>query len=171
LVACDRTNFGCNGGNLATEWKYMQNTGIVTDSCFAYSSGDGSAPKCATSCEDGSIYKKYKAASVVKATNQKEIQSEIYANGPVETGFNVYADFMNYESGIYHHVTGRLEGGHAVKIVGWGVEAGEEYWICANSWNTDWGEKGFFRIRVGDSGIDEAVYAGTADLKNAMIFY
>jgi len=56
LVSCDRTNFGCNGGNLATEWKYMENKGIVSDSCFPYTAGAGKEATCATSCVDGSKY-------------------------------------------------------------------------------------------------------------------
>merc|ERR1712232_475983 len=44
------------------------------------------------------------------------------AGGPVETAFTVYSDFENYAGGIYHHVSGSMAGGHAVKIVGWGVE-------------------------------------------------
>jgi len=49
---------------------------------------------------------------------------------------------MNYDSGVYYHVSGRVEGGHAVKIIGWGHDnaSGLDYWICANSWNTSWGE-------------------------------
>ena len=42
------------------------------------------------------------------------------ANGPVETGFTVYEDFMNYSSGIYKRKSNVVLGGHAVKIVGWG---------------------------------------------------
>jgi len=81
----------------------------------------------------------------------------------METAFNVYSDFMNYASGVYVHKTGTLEGGHAVKILGWGYDSasGLNYWICANSWNTNWGEKGFFRIAFGQCGIDSAVYACT----------
>ena len=45
----------------------------------------------------------------------------------METGFTVYADFANYVSGVYHHVSGAPEGGHAVRIVGWGVDAGTKY--------------------------------------------
>ena len=61
----------------------------------------------------------------------------------METGFTVYADFMSYSGGIYEHVTGGVRGGHAVKIVGWGVEGGINYWICANSWGTSWGDGGY----------------------------
>ncbi len=71
---------------------------------------------------------------------------------------------MNYGSGIYHHVTGKALGGHAVKIIGWGQEEGVNYWICANSWSEDWGEKGFFRIKEGDSGIDKSAFGCTPEL-------
>jgi cathepsin B len=83
------------------------------------------------------------------------------ANGPMETGFSVYSDFMNYKGGVYKHVTGSLLGGHAVKIVGWGYDdtAKSNYWLCANSWGETWGEQGFFKIAFGQCGIDSAVYA------------
>jgi len=64
----------------------------------------------------------------------------------METGFVVYSDFMNYKGGIYHYTSGVMQGGHAVKIVGWGIEHGIDYWICANSWGSKWGENGYFRI-------------------------
>jgi cathepsin B len=132
-------------------WRYMTNTGIVTDTCFPYSSGDGSVPHCphATCAKTSESYTKYKctAGSVVEGTTPAEIKSEIYANGPMETAFTVYSDFMNYESGVYHHVSGTVEGGHAIKILGWGTESGMDYWLCANSWGTDWGLDGFFKIK------------------------
>jgi len=104
----------------------------------------------------------------VKATSIADIQSDIYANGPVETGFTVYADFMSYESGIYQHVKGLQQGGHAVKIIGWGHddESGLDFWTVANSWSEDWGEQGFFRIAHGDSGIDDATYGCVAAVPN-----
>lgn len=59
-------------------------------------------------------------------------------------------------SGVYQHVSGSLVGGHAIKVLGWGEEDGVPYWLCANSWNTDWGDNGeqkrqiflFFCIRL-----------------------
>lgn len=45
-------------------------------------------------------------------------------------------------SGVYQHVSGSAVGGHAIKVLGWGEENGVPYWLCANSWNTDWGDNG-----------------------------
>ncbi|KAF8568976.1 hypothetical protein P879_07956 [Paragonimus westermani] len=83
---------------------------------------------------------------------EEDIMRELMQNGPMEVAFSVYADFMNYDEGIYHHVAGDYLGGHAVKLLGWGVENGTKYWLIANSWNEGWGEKGFFRIL---RGVDE----------------
>merc|ERR1719446_1189983 len=90
------------------------------------------------------------------ASGPNQIKQAIMAGGPVETAFSV---FENYAGGIYHHVSGGMAGGHAVKIVGWGVENGNKYWKIANSWNPYWGEKGYFRIKRGNNegGIEDDV--------------
>jgi cathepsin B len=51
----------------------------------------------------------------------KAIQLEILNNGPVQTTFLVHTDFLTYKSGIYTYVQGEEEGGHSVKIIGWGT--------------------------------------------------
>ena len=65
-------------------------------------------------------------------------------------------------TGVYEHKTGSFLGGHAIKILGWGVESGTEYWLVANSWNPDWGDNGFFKIRrgVNECGIESNIGAG-----------
>merc|ERR1711920_891086 len=93
--------------------------------------------------------------------------TSIMTYGPVETAFTVYADFANYASGIYQHTSGSELGGHAVRIVGWGVDSGTKYWKVANSWNPYWGEKGYFRIKRGDDegGIENQAIASAPDAK------
>merc|ERR1711953_936658 len=97
------------------------------------------------------------------AEGPNEIKQAIMSGGPVETAFTVYSDFENYAGGIYHHISGSEAGGHAVKMVGWGVENAVKYWKVANSWNPYWGEKGYFRIRRGNNegGIEDSVVASS----------
>lgn len=88
-------------------------------------------------------------------------------NGPVEAAFTVYNDFLTYKSGVYRHTSGSALGGHAIKILGWGVEDGTPYWLVANSWNEDWGDKGFFKILRGknECGIEGQIVAGMVNLQ------
>ena len=93
---------------------------------------------------------------------QEQIMRMVIKGGPVSVGFTVYEDFENYVSGIYHHVHGNEVGGHAVKLVGWGVENGTKYWRLANSWNRFWGEGGYFRVKRGrreSCGIEDVAVA------------
>jgi cathepsin B len=130
-------------------------------------------PTCKKSCDSqstsGLTYatnKQFLATSYGIPQNVAQIQTDLMNNGPQEVSFSVYQDFETYTSGIYKHTSGSYLGGHAVKFIGWGVgspsESNQPYWIVTNSWNADWGEKGFFRILrgVNECGIEASVVAG-----------
>jgi cathepsin B len=126
-----------------------------------------SSPTCPKKCdaEAASPHDDFEAdkltfsGEIMSADGEKGIMKAIMEGGPVETAFTVYSDFENYAGGIYHHVTGHMAGGHAVRIVGWGVENDVKYWKIANSWNPYWGEKGYFRIKKGvnEGGVEQFV--------------
>lgn len=153
MVSCDSGDNGCNGGMLNTAWTYLKDTGIVTDACFPYSAGGGTAPACRTTCADGSAFVKQKASSIYPVSGNSKIQSELENNGPVQTAFYVYSSFMSYNSGVYskHWYELSPEGGHAVKFMGWGTESSTDYWLVANSWGTSWGLDGLFKIKRGNN--------------------
>jgi len=153
MVSCDHGDMGCRGGFLPRAWEYIKDTGLLTDSCFPYGAGGGNAPTCATKCADGSPFTRTKAKSVGAINGVDAMQKEIMTNGPIQVAFKVYKSFMSYKTGVYSKLPSETQplGGHAVKIVGWGTEKGTDYWLVANSWDTTWGDEGFFKIKRGSN--------------------
>ncbi|CAB61032.2 Cathepsin B-like cysteine proteinase 3 [Caenorhabditis elegans] len=188
LSCCGTTcGYGCKGGYSIEALRFWASSGAVTGGdygghgCMPYSFApctkncpESTTPSCKTTCQSSYKTEEYKkdkhyGASAYKVTTTKsvtEIQTEIYHYGPVEASYKVYEDFYHYKSGVYHYTSGKLVGGHAVKIIGWGVENGVDYWLIANSWGTSFGEKGFFKIRRGtnECQIEGNVVAGIAKL-------
>jgi cathepsin B len=183
---------GCDGGYPSAAWNWFKNTGVVTGGpygdnkwCSAYQlpncdhhvtgqyqpcgATEYPTPKCTKACDSNTTYgtaytadkHKFKSSYSVPA-NVASIQTEIQTYGSFELAMDVYADFESYKSGVYSHTTGSYLGGHAMKILGWGVESGTPYWLVANSWNEDWGNKGFIKILRGsdECGIESGIVAG-----------
>jgi len=192
VSCCTSCGFGCDGGFPQSAWTYYKSTGLVTggnynskEGCEPYTiascdhhvngtrppcQGEEPTPDCKKKCIDE--YKvpfakdKHFGQSVYSVRSEKQIQTELFKNGPVEAAFTVYADFLTYKSGVYKHTSGSVLGGHAVKILGWGVENSTPYWLVANSWNEDWGDMGFFKILRGkdECGIEDGIVAGAPKL-------
>jgi cathepsin B len=140
LVSCEADNFGCNGGWPDLSWAYMEKSGIVSDACFPYVFGGGLTKPCAIEdgkCTDGSAAKKYFAKEIKEFKSIAEIKKDIFNNGPVETYFTVYYDFLSYSGDIYKRSSDSIIGLHAIKIVGWGREDDTDYWVVANSWGPE----------------------------------
>jgi len=188
-TCCDMCGMGCGGGDPASAWQYWADTGLVTGglynssvgcrpytiaSCEHHTTGpkppcgdEGPTPPCTQQCVSG-YAKKYEddltfGGNVYTISSDvQQIQTEIMNNGPVEADFTVYDDFPSYKSGVYVQTSDNVLGGHAIKILGWGTENNVDYWLVANSWNPDWGDKGYFKIRRGtdECGIEEDINAG-----------
>jgi len=79
-----------------------------------------------------------------------KVQAEVYARGPVAAGVNAN-EILTYSGGIIDMPTKSKMIDHIVSIVGWGTDAatGTKYWVVRNSWGEYWGERGFFRIKMG----------------------
>jgi len=129
---------------------YLKNNGVPDDACFPYT--DNNQP-CSTCPDWESRIDHTKIPSWSHTMNVATMKENIVKNGPQITGIAVYTDFFDYLSGIYEWVDGVLEGYHCVSVVGY--DDANECWICKNSWGTDWGEKGWFKIKYGECGIDD----------------
>lgn len=136
------------------------------------SSIGGSTPTCKSTCDSTPSLnwtdEKTFGGEANWVNGKNNIKTEIRENGPVSSSFTVYNDFPTYSSGVYSKSDGATElGGHAIKVIGWGWDLyGGDYWLCANSWNYGWGDGGYFKIKMGDCGIDDdyTMAAGPAKL-------
>ncbi|GAV67980.1 Peptidase_C1 domain-containing protein/Inhibitor_I29 domain-containing protein [Cephalotus follicularis] len=148
LVDCDTTNDGCDGGYMdyAFEW-IIRNGGIDTESDYPYTSSDGLDGTCDVTKEET------KVVTIDGYEDVDESDSALYcatAKQPISVGMDGSAvDFQLYTSGIYDGDCSDDPNDidHAVLIVGYGSEDGEDYWIVKNSWGTSWGMNGYFYLR------------------------
>jgi len=180
---CSSCGFGCGGGYPGSAWQYYQETGVVEEGCWPYPfpscdhhiphsknpcpGQEYSNPPCPSQCSSswkGPNWNNdlHYGKSAYSLSGVSAIMQELFQNGPVEATFEVYEDFLTYRSGVYQHTTGSYLGGHAVKMMGWGVDGNVPYWLIANSWNPNWGDHGYFKILRGqdECGIEDSISAG-----------
>jgi C1A family cysteine protease len=154
--------FACGGGGCDSGWdpgdaaSFLKSSGIVDAACAPMT-----MPSTGTDVACGDTTKGCAdiASRTYKITGSSQPSSGMFggsvdqvkaalAKGPLETTLTVYTDFLLYDSGIYKHVSGNAEGGHAVSIVGYNDDG--RYWIIRNSWGPTWGEGGFMRVSWDD---------------------
>jgi cathepsin L len=83
--------------------------------------------------------------------NDEQTMKEVVATlGPLACSINGLESLLLYKKGIYNdEECNQGEVNHSVLVVGYGSEKGEDYWIIKNSWDSVWGEDGYFRLPRG----------------------
>lgn len=143
LVSCSSAG-NCSGGYVNTAADFVRDMGLPLDSCFPYTATNST---CANACANWSTAD-YRTTGWhwVAATSPTVdgLKSAVCTYGPVVTTMDVYSDFFSYVSGVYSHVSGTYQGGHAVVIIGYDDPG--QYFIVKNSWGAGWGKSGYFLI-------------------------
>ena len=159
-----------------THFNLVKN-GTVTEECLPYSSSNGiSIESCPTKCKNGDDIVKYYAKNAYTTSEDYSqenyydivtaIIDQLITKGPVESSIIVYQDFSslisksNCKDIIYRYDGYSQEsGGHAVVIVGYGVENNRYYWIVQNSWGEDFCDGGFVKIEFGQIFIEKVAFS------------
>jgi hypothetical protein len=83
---------GCSGGYLDNVWQYLEDKGVVGETCYPYVSGTtGSETPCSSTCTASSpSSQKYKSLACYKLSGVRTIQADILLYGPVMGTFVQY---------------------------------------------------------------------------------
>ncbi|XP_045477255.1 procathepsin L-like [Harmonia axyridis] len=154
----DYGNHGCNGGDSYSGFIYVQNYGIQSGQTYPYVAAQG---KCRQKTAE-----LYVEDYFFLPNSEEQLKTAVATLGPIAVAIESTQVLQHYAGGIFFDrtCTGRLN--HGVLAVGYGVEAGQEYWLIKNSWGSAWGEQGYFRLarnRYNNCGI--ADYASRATVR------
>lgn len=142
-------NVGCDGGfphrgmEMAEKYEYL-----CTEEEYPYLQKNYHCSIKAAKCSSKNVQKSYNHAQL----GEYKLK-EVVAQQPVAAGIMATDYLKLYESGIYSGEgcpdvgdLDNLDINHDTVLVGYGSEAGKQYWIIKNSWGSGWGEIGYFRI-------------------------
>ncbi|TOF88153.1 hypothetical protein CGJ15_24830, partial [Vibrio parahaemolyticus] len=146
LVDCTFTygNAGCDGGWMNTAFEYIRdNNGINTEATYPYEARDG---RCRFKTND--IAATCTGYVDIDYYNEEALAQAVADVGPISVAIDAsWWSFQFYESGVYYESSCDPEYlDHAVLVVGYGTEDGEDYWLVKNSWADSWGDAGYIKM-------------------------
>jgi cathepsin H len=155
LVDCAKrlNNNGCKGGLTSQVFEYiLYNKGINTEFVYSYEAKDKT---CRFKTGAGKVSGHINDVYNITTYSAPDLLKSVGNAGPVAICFQVVSDFRSYKSGVYSstkckNLTSSVN--HAVLAVGYGIatdSAKTPYYIVKNSWNWNWGNKGYFLIKKG----------------------
>ena len=95
--------------------------------------------------------------------NCQQIADWVQSNGVVAISFYIANNFSTVpSSGILANPNpdSYFNGVHSAVILGWITLSGKKYWICQNSWDTYWGDDGYFYMPMDYAATSNMVFYG-----------
>ena len=98
------------------------------------------------------LYKIAFFKKVVKVpANEEALKTATATQGPISVSIHVKGSFLEqfHFTGVYYAPNCPSDFDslmHAVTIVGYGTENGQDYWLVKNSYGTGWGEEGYIKM-------------------------
>nr|XP_032510702.1 uncharacterized protein LOC116765352 [Danaus plexippus plexippus] len=144
LLDCDKYDSGCSGGLPWDALRYFVANGAMSLKSYPYVAKEG---KCRYDSSKVEIrLKEYKHKEKL---SEDQIKEHLYNIGPLSIAITS-SPLASYNGGILIEECHRSYLiNHAVLLVGYGKENGVKYWIVKNSWGQNWGENGYFRMKMG----------------------
>jgi len=141
IVQCDTVDDGCDGGNTATAFEYVQKAGgLQSDADYPYTSYYDVTGTCVSNSSEYVVT----VSSYYSIEGEENMATHVLTTGPLSICLSAET-WATYTSGIL--TTCPTEVDHCVQAVG--VNLDDNYWIVRNSWGTDWGLDGYIWLEYG----------------------
>ncbi|CAF0719827.1 unnamed protein product [Adineta steineri] len=146
LVDCStkQGNAGCNGGYMTQSFQYIKEAGgIQSEDTYPYTAHDDTC-----TFNSSNVIVKVCGFVELQSGNETTLQQAVALIGPIATAVDAsHTSFQMYQSGVYDEPQCQPKfPDHGIFIVGYGNESGKDYWLLKNSWDTQWGEKGYIKV-------------------------
>ncbi len=143
ITQCTTTCFGCNGGWTERAFNYAESHAIVQNSDYPYTSYNGATGNCKVDTSKGVV----KVSTYKTLSGESAMASYVQSTGPLSVCLDA-SSWNSYTGGIMSVCGQSVD--HCVQAVG--VDATSTgYWKVRNSWNTNWGESGYIRLKYGQN--------------------
>ncbi|CAF0964002.1 unnamed protein product, partial [Didymodactylos carnosus] len=147
LVDCSPNN-GCNGGYLGATFSYIQQrSGLQSDSSYPYARRQQTCRL--TQSKVGAI----SSYGNIQQGDEEALKQALVTYGPIAAAIHTTSDLQFYGPGKSTNTQNILDipgcpkqVDHAITIVGYGTDNGRDYWLVRNSWGSNWGLDGYFKI-------------------------
>ena len=180
---------GCCGYQPGKAMMHFKEQGAVSAECLRYSLGSylprdlsedekkdykqANPLQCPASCSNNNPYVFAALAQyeyTLSGVSTSVLKRLIRQSGPVAATMVVDEGFhRQYKCGIYCQSNYDIVGYHAVEIVDYGTSPrGTPFWVVKNSWGSNQGENGYYRIRMGDLGIGQPGFSISAPLRTGL---
>lgn len=167
LVDCCAANAGCNGGWMDNAFDYVKtNGGIDTETYYPYQAHE--TGRCTFNPDPADLGSKCGGfVDVFPRSDEDALKSATAKMGPISVAIDAaHQSFQLYRGGVYEEpACSNKDTDHAVLVVGYGTENGQDYWLVKNSWGTTWGDQGYIKMaRNKDNMCAIAEYASYPDM-------
>jgi len=162
----------CDGGDDLPVYAYAHDTGIPDETCNNYQATNQDCTQenqCYTCDPSGTCaaitnFTRYKVGDYGSVAGVDQMKAEVYARGPISCGIDATTLLEDFKgaaaSGIYQEYNPFPGINHIVSVVGFGVDGKTPYWVVRNSWGTEWGDIGLFRIIMGQPDYNLGIESG-----------
>ena len=148
---------GCMGSTQPQLFAFAMTDGARLESDYAYTAQTGT-------CQEDA----YKQVATVEGygvvpsnAGEAVLKSYLLKYGPIAVSVDA-SKWGVYAGGVFGYDDCGSDIDHAVLLVGYGTDAGADYWTIKNSWGDSWGENGYIRISREDGmAVDSTPQDGT----------